>query len=336
MRKKIRLDWILQGYIREGLASSAHIGNALAPPVTSPTKLGKQAAAAIRKVWYNELAYATPSLVDPFRIDKVGVTANITTSRQRMVFPSWRIPQAYYAVYHAYRALCEITDTPYRAEEHASPLRSFKASKLSPAFGKLLAFPFNIHYGPSTRGKAFSDLFLPESKPYLKSEYASHPRPPHSSFHNVLKRIVAAFRGGWNSWSLSKRENQPFMLPDLLYDFRTWANYIDIDNMVALKSPGLKAYLDVDLSTIIFFHAALVELAAIAVFGPRDVTHLAASFHEGFVQQDPTLWHCPVPRPMDIRFHIYAHVGRLGGIRWTPAQPAGSEVSFLGQEEGGS
>ena len=57
------------------------------------------------------------------------------------------------------------------------------------------------------------------------------------------------------------------MLADLLNAFRTWVNYVEIESMIALKGIGFRTYLDLDLTTVVYFYCALVELAGALDFG---------------------------------------------------------------------
>jgi hypothetical protein len=319
-RKQFRIDWLLQWYILEAVADSQSIRRHLVPASLSAKKLLRDSREGVKKVWYNELAYVTPNLLDPFWLGYKGVETNVDICAERFVFPSWKITQAYYAIYHAYRALCDLVGAPYRIEEHRSPLKTFKASKLSPALRTFFCFPFSIRYGLPTRRRKYS-LFVPREKDYLKYKYAVHPRPPRRHFSEILQRVVCEFRRRWSGWSQNRQAHDVYMLPDLLHDFRNWVNYVDISNMVALKGQGFRAYLDLDLHTLIFFHAAMVELVALAVLGPDLVVELGYEFHEQFVKPESSLWTRDSYWPMDIRFQIYKHLGRLGERKWDPELP---------------
>jgi len=319
--RRFRLDELFQRYIIANQIST----EALSADLVTERPLAKAwqrgCAQALQKIWYNELAFHTPSLVDPFTLDSRGVSINVSASQLRLAFPSWRIVNAYYVVYHSYRALCEVLGAPYRPVEHESPLRAFKATKLALSIDVLFCFPFDLRYrNDLPRSQRLRSLL--KQKPYLNYRYADHPRPPHYPFCSVLRRVVADFRGRWQRWSIGKQK-QPYMIADLLHDFRNWVNYVDIDNVVALKGEGYRGFLDLDLSTIVYFHAGMTELAALAALGPEWLVEVANSFHERFVLKEASLMRSSVPRPLDSRMEIYAHLGRLGDIVWRPAPAPG-------------
>ena len=284
---------------------------------------GQKAAAedSFRRMWYNELAYAHPPLLEPLLLDRGGVSANIKDSASRFTFPSWRISSAYYCVYHATRALCDSLGVKYRREEHGSPLRSFKATKLEPALQTFLGFPFNIRHkgGIPSQGR-LSDL-MPASRPHLRFKYAAHPRPPHDTFDAILRKVKSEFSRRWRRRP-SGAQRQAYMLPDLLHEFRNWVNYVDVKNMLALKSGGYRAYLDQDLLTIVWFYGAMSELVGIAALGAKRFCDVADSFWGTFVVNDEALWRRNYLWPLDARMRIYLHLGFLQGGAWNPRYPS--------------
>jgi hypothetical protein len=327
-KKDFRLDELLQHFIVRGVADSNVIRRKLGNPgVHRRTDGLRRMEESLKKMWYNELAYTTPQLTNPFLLDSRGVAVNSSDSDTRFVFPSWRIVIAYYTIYHANRSLCEILGISYRAQEHDSPLRALKAAKLQPAISCLFSFPFNLRYCREVAGLKLVSFLDP--KEYLNFKYASHPRPPHHSFGGVLQHVVTDFRRRWQKWSKG-RQSQPFMLPDLLNSFRTWVNYVEIESMIALKGVGFRAYLDLDLTTIVYFYCALVELAGLSILGPDRMIATALDFHAQFIQKESMLWRSQMDLPMDSRFQIYQHLGRLNDSIWNPQAPLTPHTSLIG------
>jgi len=285
-------------------------------------------AEALENVWYNELAYCYPRVPDPFRLTPSAVRENLNASYQRYMFPSWRISKAYYTVYHCIRAVCDICGVPYRREEHASPLRALKATKLAPLSSVLLSFPFSLGYGKKTRGKQYSS-YLSTPKPHLIYQYANHPRPPHETFNQVVESYIKDLRDLWKSWAPSRANFQLYMLPDLLHDFRVWSNYVDVRNMLSLYGEGFRGYLDMNLYTVVFFFVALVELVALAAFGPRAVTKCLREFETTFVHKSDALWNLDKHLPTNMRFCLYEHLGRLDGIRWAPKTKPRPQIELI-------
>jgi hypothetical protein len=147
----------------------------------------------------------------------------------------------------------------------------------------------------------------------------------------TFERTVRSFQRALADRAKKRSNSQSYMLFDLLHDLRNWGNYVDIDNMVALRSSGFRAYLDQDLHIIVFFFSAIAELTAIALLGAERVTKLAANFYRGFVERDATLWRSPSRLPFDVRFAIYEHLGRREGQVWQPntAPPLAPPVEFV-------
>jgi hypothetical protein len=70
------------------------------------------------------------------------------------------------------------------------------------------------------------------------------------------------------SKSADKQEkNIQYTLFDYLHDFRIWANYIDINNILALWGKGYKGFLDQNLSFLLFIIDGISELCYISVHG---------------------------------------------------------------------
>lgn len=331
-RKRFRLDRMLQCYIREHVPDSVVLAGALASPKLTMDRAA--ALASLQKVWYNELAFCTPPLVDPLLLDAKGVQINIEASTTRLMFPSWKITQAYYTVYHALRTLVDLRGVPYHKQRHTASARAFKSAMLAPASRGLLAFPFTL-VAATANDPAWSLSRLPADKAYLRFNYADHPRYRRNSSYwgqpgQSFEDTVGLFTGALAERASARADGEVYMLPDLLRDLRNWGSYVDIDNMIALKGSGFRAYLDQDLHTVAFFYAALAELAAIALCGPDVVVGTATEFHQEFIETEPALWRSPARLAMDIRFTIYAHLGRLGTFTWhpPPAPPLASPVEL--------
>jgi hypothetical protein len=326
-RRHFRLDILLQRFIEINDLRPDRIRRICGGMLNAQQM--NLAITSLQRVWYNEMAYGQPPLPEPFLLDYAGVNKNLDNSSSRYAFPSWRISKAYYCIYHAFRSLCDSLDVQYRREEHISPYRAFKATKLSPCLKELLKFPFNLRYGSRSKGRLLRyKTFLPHERQILEFAYASHPRPPGRGFNETLARVIRELKNRWQEWPDGMRK-QDYMIPDLLLQFRNWVNYVDIENMIALKSEGFRAYLDQDLGTIIWFYAAFAELAAIAQLGPSRFLNTAECFWKGFIAGDKTLWHRERIWPLDARLRIYMHIGLLPANAWSPEYPSPQEGAIL-------
>lgn len=317
IRRRFRAEVMLQRFI-------AAAGE---PPQVRRLVLGPKGSAneerailRLKKAWYDELAFGTPAVPDALLLDAKGVNRNIAESSERMIFLSWRVTQAYYATYNVVHALLQLRGCQYQEENHQSAHRTFKANMLAPLSESLFAFPLGL---AGVKGEA-SAWTLAEQLPdegHLRFKYAAHPRstggwrrPSGDGFEAVARRLLGDFRRRAQTTGPS-----PFLVGDLLSDFREWGNYIDVENLLGLFSPAFRAYLDQDLHLVVFFHVAIAELAAIAVLGAPTVTKAALEFHRGFVQKNPSLWRPDRRRLIDVRFRVYEHVGWLGSKRWRPS-----------------
>ncbi len=79
------------------------------------------------------------------------------------------------------------------------------------------------------------------------------------------------------------------MLFDYLHDFRIWANYLDIDNLLSLWGAGYKGFIDQNLSVILFFIGGIAELCYISVFSEKQYLDQLQSFYDLFATNNPEL-----------------------------------------------
>ena len=100
-----------------------------------------------------------------------------------------------------------------------------------------------------------------------------------------------------------------------MLELRTWVNYVDIDNMIGLKSRGFRAYIDNDLHIVLFFLCAISELVMLAILGPEESIKLAKSFYKRFIEAE-VYREAIAPWPVDHRFRIYEHLKRLNNYSW--------------------
>jgi hypothetical protein len=201
----------------------------------------------------------------------------------RFIFPSWRITSAYYSVYFYLRAVTLQKQPTIRIKEHGSTLSAFKHNLLPKLEKVIWKFPLNISWTPEKR---IYRRHLPISKiKHLKYLYACHPRSPHSTPHELFENIYGSFK------TKGKRKGEKFIytLFDCLHDFRIWANYLDIDNLLSLWGKGYKGFIDQNLSLILFFVGGISELCFISVYGERKYINNLQKLYELFVLNNPEL-----------------------------------------------
>lgn len=100
---------------------------------------------------------------------------------------------------------------------------------------------------------------------------------------------------------------------DYMYDFRIWANYLDIDNLLSLHGSGYKSFMDQNLSLLLFIIGGIAELSYIAVFGLRDYVALLQRLHDLFVLNNSQLESTFANTPPYQRLTIYNRLGLIDG-----------------------
>lgn len=312
--REIRIERIFARYLTQNRVSLDKIAKQGTPHIDAHASWTKTAD-SLKKVWYNELSYLQPSLPQYLNVDYRGVQANLEVSQNRMLFLSWKVTQSYYAVYHSFRCICDSLGVNYDPKEHHAPMRAFKSTKLIPSTKTFLFFPFDLGYTPA------QPAFIPSTPPiptYHRYQYAGYPRNRRITSASLIRRVWIGLGRGTVNWPTARRRNERFMIPDYLYNFRTWANYVNIDNLVDLKSRGYKAYMDLDLYLLTFFYSSFAEICTLATYGEEKFIELAKDFHERFVSQDASLMTPSSPWPMSVRFKVYKQVGLISQGAWEP------------------
>lgn len=257
-RKAFRLDHLFSAYVTSNKVTLPRIRNTFASSSSSAATLVLN---DLKRGWYNELAYSFPLRPSTLRHSYADLEQNKASSIVRLAFPSWRITTAYYSVYFYLRAITLVKQSGFRLEQHGATIECFKNGVVSPLSHTLWQFPFNIAYIP---GKTVRVATLPcATHDHLKFSYARHPRAPHRSPEDIYRHVFDAFR---RKGKAGKRPSM-YSLFDFLHDFRVWANYLDIDNMLSLWGQGYKAFLDQNLAALLFFIGGIAEMCVLAVLG---------------------------------------------------------------------
>lgn len=99
------------------------------------------------------------------------------------------------------------------------------------------------------------------------------------------------------------------MLFDFLHDFRVWANYQNIDDMLNLWGIGYKAFIDQNLSLILFMIGGISELAFIAVQGADQYIQSLQKLYDLFATNNPQLEREFKNTPIYQRHELYKELG---------------------------
>lgn len=234
----------------------------------------------LKRGWYNELAFIYPLKNATLGISFREVAENLRISTTRFSFPSWKITECYYASYFYIRSIALYKNPTFRIQEHKATLNSFKNNALDSLRKTLWKFPLDIAYKP--RKKYFASKTLVGQLKHLQYQYSNHPRTPNLSPLEITKDIYSNFQKRGKSF------NKPihYTLFDFLHEFRIWANYLDIDNLLSLYGKGYKGFLDQNLSLILFFIGGLTELIYISVFGEQKYLKELQSLYDLFAKNN--------------------------------------------------
>lgn len=311
-RRQFRLDRIFASYlIRLGpdlvQIRGAFRGNAGVAPA--------EVISDLRRGWYNELAYSFPMRASTLGLSFRDVEANKTASAERMLFPSWRFIQAYYAVYYYIRTLTRQKFGAFRIEQHTATLAAFKNNVSSVLDEVLWAWPLNMGYVPRRR---ILRAKLPVSTiQHLQWQYARHPRAPHRTPLESFEFVLAEFKRRGRS---GKRPTA-YNLLDYLYDFRVWANYQDIENILKLWSPGYRTIVDMNLAVIVFLTGGVAELAVLAQRGEAEYRKQLQSFYDTVATGNTSIAEAFGSVPLYQRFEIYRTLGLVSEPIKLKAEP---------------
>ncbi len=263
--------------------------------------------ADLKRGWYNELAYAMPLRTSTIGLSFSDITCNKPLANVRFAFPSWRVTTAYYAAYFYMRAMTLQNQSGFRLEQHGASISCFKNGTVKAIGGTLWRFPFNIAFEPGQR--MFLRRTMPASMPKPQHNYARHPRAPHRSPLEIVDNVYKTFKKrGQNRGRPDKHT-----LFDFLHDFRVWANYQDIDNLLSLWGEGYKAFLDSNLSALLFFIGGMSEVAFIGVFGFDEYRRELQHFYDLFAANNSEIETSFAGTPPYQRLQVLNQIGLVAG-----------------------
>ena len=299
-KRRFRLDSLFAAYIRTNRLAIPAMRRALASPSARRWRLVED---DLKRGWYNELAFCIPLRPSTLGLGFSDIQANMDASGARFAFPSWPVVKAYYAAYFFLRSVSLQKQPDLRLQEHAAAIRVFKHNVVGAIDGVLWCFPLNLahfagHSSPSASG-------LARRFPHWRFQFARHPREPHRSPTECVKRIRAVLRHR----SRTGARQTTYGLFDLLHDLRVWVNYQDIDNMLHLWGGGYRAFLDMNLGALLFFIAGTAELAFIATRGPAAYVRQVQAVYELLTENNVGLRAEFRASPLYQRHQIYWQLG---------------------------
>jgi hypothetical protein len=299
-KKLFRSDIILGSYIQVHGITLKKVKTVFA---ANQAHTAKAILDDLKRGWYNELAYLVPLKKSTLGLSFRDINLNNDISSMRFAFPSWRVITAYYSVYFYLRAVTLQKFKNFRLKEHGATITCFKNNLLNPLSRVLWKFPFDIAYQPGKR--VYRNQLLLNNIRHLKFQYARHPRPPNFGANKIFERIYETFRRK----SRTSKNPSIYMLFDFLHDFRVWANYQNIDDLLSLWGTGYKAFIDQNLSLILFMIGGITEISVLAVLGPNKYLQSLQNLYDLFALNNPQLETEFVNTPLYQRYQLYRDLG---------------------------
>jgi hypothetical protein len=299
-RKKFRTDIIFVRYIQTHNITLKKVKSIF---TANQSDSLKAISDDLKRGWYNELAFVVPLKPSTLGLSFSDINANTDASSMRFAFPSWKVITAYYSIYFYLRGMSLQKFKNFRLAEHGATISTFKNNLLDPLSNVLWKFPLDIAYKPGQRINR-SKLFFNTIR-HTKFQYAAHPRTPHQHASALYENIYQAYR------KKARRAKHPttYMLFDFLHDFRVWANYQNIDDMLSLWGTGYKAFIDQNLSLILFMIGGISEIAFIAVQGVGEYIQSLQKLYDLFALNNPQLESAFTNTPLYQRYELYKEFG---------------------------
>lgn len=298
-KKRPRLDSMLAEYLNRANASPRNVQRAF-HGTRKPSRT--RSAKDLQRGWYHELSFAYPLRSVSLDLSGNAVTDCLASSADRFAFPTWRIVACYYAAYFFMRSAVTLKTGEFRIQEHQAAISAFKNNLASPLQDSLWQYPLSLA-AMREGDKATIRPGLPDQL-HLRYAYARHPRDPFRSPDELHECIGRRYRR-----RLAHSAGDCYGLFDMLRDFRVWANYQDVDNLLKLRSTGYKAYLDRNLSVLLFFVAAVSEVCHIAIVGPNAYVRRLQKFYNAIAGENASLSRAFENSPVVQRLAVYESLG---------------------------
>lgn len=296
---KFRSDEIFQNFVLDDIT----IIKKLKPVIKGNGIKKKKIRNALVKGWYNELSFLYPFKKSTLGLGFNDISINKEISNIRFAFPSWKIINFYYALYFFIQSNTLCKTDKFRSQEHNATIRTFNSSLFNLVTTKLYKYPLNLYY-ENNSNHTFNDL---EKIPHSKFEYSKHPQAPNLTPKEIENFILKTYK----KKSKKIKDGTKYNFLNLMSDFRTWANYIDIDNLLSFWGSGFRSFLDQDLSFILFIFGGISEIFYIVIFGERLYLEAVQSFYKDFILKNELLQESFQISPVFQRSEIYLKKGLI-------------------------
>lgn len=222
--------------------------------------------------WYDECAYHDPTVEDPNSILK----PDTEESFNRLRFPSWRVAQAYYSIYHTTAAIIRLKEQ-CKETSHNIILRSL------------------------------GNHFESELKNFFPYPLCCYIKDDKFFNHSDDKREEDGLRGILFEFHEDKKkrgmaEARYTSILHIFQGFREWCNYNAGEVLILFRSKHLRDYLDINLRTVVYFINGINEIYLIKFLGYEKVVDIFEDFYKSTVVNLRF-----EPKTIARRFEIYEH-----------------------------
>jgi len=314
--KRYRVDVLFQSFIHENQLSVTKLESNAIGKKNSRDKFSYY----LLQGWYNELATDYPFIGDVMRL---GTRFDYFDENWKVdLFPSWHIVKAYYTLYSYYNAYVFTNLSSIDTTEHRKITRHLNETLLQKFSTYLLCYPFSLSE-PLVAGDL--DGIRGVRKREWNYQYSKYPRDTAKSFYD----IELDFMEDLKKLRLKLNSRARVSIIDLLYYFRIWANYLDIETIVQLRKGGLLMFLERNLFTILFFAGGLCEILALGFVGERKYFELFEEFYVDFIMERDKLYDEWFNIPQITRLRIYKHLGLIQKLPTYMKRPKKDPIQFL-------
>lgn len=309
--KLYRSDVILQRYIEKLENNIKHIKK------ESFKKNKKQIIKSLKQAWYYELYFNSPARNSPLDTSSSALREDWGIIQDRMVFIAPKIIMGYYAIYYYMRVIVLLFSEVKINEQHSSLLNILKHSVWGKINNKVLFYPLNILTTKKAHTIRNNKTIFPVKKypDYFKYNYSQWKRGGgYCYITEAEKAILQTLHSAGLKEKKYTTKNEPFNIFDLLYDFRVWANYIDIDTLLVLKSEGYRTYLDASMSKIMFILGGICEYLVINILGSKSYSNTISDYHYSFLTTNSILFKRGINNPVLQRNIIFHNIKIISSL----------------------
>lgn len=352
-RRKYSSNILFQYYIKNTIDFDRLGKHVSSPKTNNPDRF----IYYLKQGWYNELASAYPYNESQ---DDAGTNISLPKGNnlwQTELFPSWAITKTYYSIYAHYNSLLFTHIKKCNTYSHRNPTNHFNNVLLHKFGTILLKYPFNIMVSdiekPLTGFRYFDrkewqyqyanypreldydkkyialktdmDNATPEEIEFVISLLQQHHHPKSNTIYDVerqyyknLKRVRSILKC-----------RAPVNIVDLMYLFRTWANYTGSDTYIDLQKGGYLRFLQKNLYVLNYFFAGLNELAAIMFLGENRFTEVFNGFYKSFIETREEMVSGWYYLPFINRIRIYQHLKLINVFDVNALKPQNDILTFI-------